>query len=660
MTHKNLSGIRLAAKTESGGFMKVLELRLSYIKDARIKVIPHESDASDSVIPFNKGKQRVTILKALNSEDFHREDFSSEELAWMVKNELLTTDGLSFHSNMRENIGKILYRTLFPERSSTEKNLSNLIYDNSDLHIKIEVEGDVGLHRLFDYPWELLRDEQGFLAERGIYISRYIAFGGNSPPNLPPLKRINVLLVSSRASDPDNGLQFLSDEEHQAVRKGLEKSRVEEAEEAEIDEYIHIDILPQPVTFEKFTNYLQEHTAEETPHIIHFDGHGHFGSLCYSILPGNGECKTFNPGMREKCKYEKCSATLSHHQGYLLFEDDLGNPDYVGAQDFASSLGDANRSNETGHGIALVVLSACKSSLSLAENSVFNGVAQRLISQKIPAVVGMAFSVRVDSATAFTEQFYRAIRQKLPLVHAMSRGRQAMRFGGNQWYRPVLYLRWQDHEGGQIFAKQSESDMVARHVEGRQTIKQTGTSRRKRLRPVSPVTPKVAIRMKSSSTVLESAIAYYKKIKTKQIQLIPVYLLFGLDTVEDISPEHYKLIAHSPLLSIEDIFPEHCDLAILPLQDIAQPAQDFYDLVNDALKRERTSEMVQLQSSLMIPLRISCELLRKLLSLISDFKEVCQTSPSDMIEQRREIQTNLKALREKLNQINNTMDSYPE
>lgn len=34
---------------------------------------------------------------------------------------------------------------------------------------------------------------------------------------------------------------------------------------------------------------------------------------------------------------------------------------------------------------------------------------------------------------------------------AVSQAREAMGIEGNQWYRPVLYLRWQDNEGGQLF-----------------------------------------------------------------------------------------------------------------------------------------------------------------------------------------------------------------
>ena len=124
-----------------------------------------------------------------------------------------------------------------------------------------------------------------------------------------------------------------------------------------------------------------------------------------------------------------------------------------------------------------MVLSACKSGLALAKNSVFNGVAQRLISQRIPAVVGMAFTSRVDSTIAFMEHFYLAIRQKLSLVTAVSWGRYAMRLDSNQWYRPVLYMRWQDNEGGQIFAKQPETAPTTEYSEKQQTTNQIDSSR---------------------------------------------------------------------------------------------------------------------------------------------------------------------------------------
>ncbi|MEH2458039.1 NB-ARC domain-containing protein [Nostoc sp.] len=64
----------------------------------------------------------------------------------------------------------------------------------------------------------------------------------------------------------------------------------------------------------------------------------------------------------------------------------------------------------------------------------------------------MQYSVGVEAAAKFAQQFYRSLGQKNSLAIAISQGREAMGIEGNQWYRPVLYLRWRDNEGGQLFA----------------------------------------------------------------------------------------------------------------------------------------------------------------------------------------------------------------
>ena len=63
----------------------------------------------------------------------------------------------------------------------------------------------------------------------------------------------------------------------------------------------------------------------------------------------------------------------------------------------------------------------------------------------------MQYKVSVSAAADFAEQFYRSLGQRFPLVRAVSWGREAIGLEGNQWYRPVLYLRWQANEGGQLF-----------------------------------------------------------------------------------------------------------------------------------------------------------------------------------------------------------------
>jgi tetratricopeptide (TPR) repeat protein len=108
-------------------------------------------------------------------------------------------------------------------------------------------------------------------------------------------------------------------------------------------------------------------------------------------------------------------------------------------------------------GVALVVLSACQSGMAVAGESVFNGTAQNLIGHRVPAVVAMQYSVSVEAATQFAEQFYRSVGQKDSLSVAVNQGREAMGADGNQWYRPVLYLRWRDNQGGQLFAAPTDA-----------------------------------------------------------------------------------------------------------------------------------------------------------------------------------------------------------
>ncbi|NEO48373.1 MAG: formylglycine-generating enzyme family protein [Moorea sp. SIO4A3] len=63
----------------------------------------------------------------------------------------------------------------------------------------------------------------------------------------------------------------------------------------------------------------------------------------------------------------------------------------------------------------------------------------------------MQYNVTVKGATAFAERFYRALGNKKVLTTAVSMGQAQMGREGNQWYRPVLYLRWSDQKGGQLF-----------------------------------------------------------------------------------------------------------------------------------------------------------------------------------------------------------------
>jgi CHAT domain-containing protein len=422
--------------------LEPLRLRLSRGADNahfRVSVsVPSQfgGGETESELPFleNGVDWRRTVRNAVGASRFvttHFQDTGEQD--WMVQNGLLTEDRSGFHPNMYAYIGQALYQALFPDRSSVKNALQKAIIlaqtQETELHIQLQIDAQIGQYaRLHDYPWELLHDGQDFLAHHQITFSRYIDCEA-APPKLLPFKQINVLLVSSAAFDLNNKLEELSKDEQEAVRQVLRK--------AQDKNYIRLNEL-QSATLRELRAYLTEHRGNEVPHVIHFDGHGFFGKRCQ-------ECrKTYEGTKVIKCT-QPCGAQLPQPQGYLVFEDEAGKADYVSAKELGTLLGKQR-------GVALVVLSACKSGLSLGSNSVFNGVAQNLIRQRVPAVVAMQYSVLVEGATAFAEQFYRSLGERDSLAMAVSQGREAMGCERNQWYRPILYLRWRDNEGGQLFA----------------------------------------------------------------------------------------------------------------------------------------------------------------------------------------------------------------
>ncbi|BAY49308.1 hypothetical protein SAMD00079811_69370 [Scytonema sp. HK-05] len=385
--------------------------------------------------------RRFTVVKILESTKFNQKDFSEEEQAWMVREQLLLSEQNAFQPQWLATIGRKLYQVLGQNiQQVIEAAVADAKSDRTWLHIRLRFPADDPKYvRLTDYPWELLHNDYGFLAHQGVTFSRYIAY--KSPrPNLPSVERLNVLLISSGAGDDRIGLKPLPSDEREAIAQGLQHAQEQGA--------IQLEILTTP-TLNALRRRLLERQNGVVPHVLHFDGHGFFGKRCNEA----GCRKAYKQGAT-KCE---CGATLGEAQGYLVFEQSDGAADYVSARELGELLGNLERREQANleHGIALVVLSACRSGMSRLSETVFNGVAQNLIGQGIPAVVAMPYSIIVAAASAFAEDFYRSLGQKESLAIALRRGQSAMGIEGNQWYRPVLYLRWEDNEGGQLFKDSS-------------------------------------------------------------------------------------------------------------------------------------------------------------------------------------------------------------
>ncbi len=459
--------------------MEVIEFFLNPQNEEDFEVINTERGKTTTKLPFFDGEinYRTTLIRVLEitshgTTEFNPQRFSSAEQDWLVQAGFLNQKKTQFNPTaiLLKNIGQALYQSLFPTRGKSEYLLKAALQraNGDELHIRFGFGAEsVETNRAADYPWELVHDGTRFLAWHKVSFSRYITYD-DSPPNLPQVDKVNVLLVSSEAFDPDQGLNTLGRSEREAIKEGLQLACQEG--------HIYLTDLAEEIgnipTSKALQRYLTEHRGEKQPHVLHFDGHGLYGKKCH-------RCGKIHGGITpQKCGNEICGETLPPAEGYLVFEDENGQPDYISAQKLGATLQNFTPSYQnTHHGsLAVVVLSACQSGMAVAGNSVFNGTAQRLIHHSIPAVVAMQYSVSVEAAKNFAKQFYRALGQKDSLSASVRQARIAMDIEKNQWYRPVLYLRWHDNEGGQLFeqpdlSQKSTSSIQAKEANNSAKIK---------------------------------------------------------------------------------------------------------------------------------------------------------------------------------------------
>jgi hypothetical protein len=172
--------------------------------------------------------------------------------------------------------------------------------------------------RVLAWPWEALRDPQtdGTLAQH-CRMERQLS-GQHDPLDLPatlPRDRINILLITARPDEDNVGFRTLS---------------------RPLLDLIFQDNLPvsvemlRPPTFDQLRTHL--HARPGYYHIVHFDGHGGYGS---GVAPD---------GHR-----------LEGAQGRLLFETEAGAADPVSADQLSALLRE--------YRIPIMVLNACQSAM---------------------------------------------------------------------------------------------------------------------------------------------------------------------------------------------------------------------------------------------------------------------------------------------------------
>jgi len=206
--------------------------------------------------------------------------------------------------------------------------------------------------RILRLPWELLRDEGGYLFSEQISVRRRMH--KVKPQTVQPFDLpVRILMVTCR---PDEA-GFI---DPRSIATPLLDALDSLPEQFEVE-------FLRPPTLKALDERLRDETKPRV-HIVHFDGHG---------------------------VYDKGVGL-----GFLLFEDESHQKHLVDAEQLGTLL---NRS-----GIPLMVLNACQSAQPDDRNP-FASVASRLIESGVGGVVAMNYSVLVETAKRFTKEFYGAL-----------------------------------------------------------------------------------------------------------------------------------------------------------------------------------------------------------------------------------------------------------
>ena len=292
-----------------------------------------------------------------------------------------------------ENFGGQLYQALFtgPVGDCLERSRDTANSRDAGLRIRLRLPG-----ALANVPWEYLYDAQhGFLGlDPDTALVRYLEL----PAPVRPFPIRPPLRVLAMISAPSDLAQLDAEQEWARLKGALEPLVSQGLVEVDRLEDGTLAALPRALRLREY-------------HVLHFIGHG---------------------GYDEEAQ-----------DGALALEDAAGKTRLVTGRDLSMMI--RHRS------LRLVVLNACEGSRT-APDDPFSGVAQALARAGIPAVIAMQFEISDPAALAFSQSFYQAIADGLPVNVATVEARRSMFADDNEieWATPVLYLRSTD---GRVFIR---------------------------------------------------------------------------------------------------------------------------------------------------------------------------------------------------------------
>ncbi len=359
-------------------------------------------------------------LEAEASIEFALTEQEQDDIRWYLEDYLQHPDVIEavtveqVEGRMRAR-GEELYTKVLAANGDTQNLWFSIRNGLADLRVEITA----GVAEAASIPWELMRDPK-MDSPISLRVKAFVRV--ESKPNIdfipvPPTPdgRIRLLYVACRPS----GSQ---DVELRAVANRLLQDLG--SERARFD----IKAL-RPPTFERLQKELADAKATGRPyHIVHFDGHGVYADLSESELADwLGALSSVTLGSGKTGKH-----------GYLLFEhpgEDKVRP--VDGQTLGQLLHD--------NGVPVLVLNACQSAMHEAaaapktagdvhdEVRAIGSLAQAVVDQGIPAVLGMRYSVYVVTAAQYIGQLYAALAGGRSFGEAATAGRKHLHLNPERW-----------------------------------------------------------------------------------------------------------------------------------------------------------------------------------------------------------------------------------
>ncbi len=310
---------------------------------------------------------------------------------------------------------------LYDKVLATNKDTQAIWFAVREQLADLRIEITTGIAEAASIPWELMRDPQSDSAI-ALRVQSFVRVQSN--PNtgfvLAPLVdggRVRLLYVVCRPGGRN-------DVELRAVANRLLQDLGEDLARFDV-------IALRPPTFEQLQKVLTDAKAAGRPfHVVHFDGHGVYADLSKTALADWAKAiNVLTLGAEAKGKH-----------GYLLFErpDSEENMRPVSGAELGKLLHDT--------GVPVLVLNACQSAMHEAvadkkpaagnvhdEVRAIGSLAQSVIDQGIPAVLGMRYSVFVVTAAQYIGQLYAALVKGRSFGEVASEGRKHLALNPDRW-----------------------------------------------------------------------------------------------------------------------------------------------------------------------------------------------------------------------------------